>query len=75
MCYSIYIFSVSAWRPRLPPFSYFIGYPVEGTQGNEVVKVIGLDDLEQRNVWSPTVGKLANIEFTLKGRIRTIKTV
>lgn len=56
-------------------FSCFISYPSNGVEGEECSKVFVSQELANTCTWSPTVGKLVNVEFTPKGRISSIATV
>lgn len=56
-------------------FSCFIGYPVDGVDGDEVSKVFVSDSMAQKFAFSPRVGSLVDVDFTPKGRLSSISTV
>ena len=56
-------------------FSCFIGYSAPGVIGFETQKVFVNDDLAAECAWSPSAGKLVNVDFTPKGKVCGISNV
>lgn len=56
-------------------FTCFFSYPSEGVQGEEVDRKFISDDLATKCSWSPSVGKMIELDFTPKGKVCGIRTV
>lgn len=56
-------------------FSCFVGYPVEGVEGQETTKFFVSQELASSCGWSPSVGRFVDIDFTPRGKVCGIATV
>ena len=53
---------------RISGFSCFVGYPVDGVEGQEVTKVFISDNVCQASAFSPRLGEV-ELDTTPKGKL------